>query len=108
LIADGLVVVGEAAGLVGPLTGAGIAFAIESGAAAGTAIATALTMGDPSHLQLRRYGEATRRKTALWLRAELLAQRFLANPERVDRFFSAIEPLPPTGALGARLLLHLG
>jgi menaquinone-9 beta-reductase len=108
LVADGLVVAGEAAGLVGPLTGAGIAFALESGASAGTAIAAALAFGDLSRGRLRSYSEAMRRKTAPWLRAELLAQRFLSDSERADRFFSAIEPFPPTGALGARLLLHLG
>ncbi|MBW3631790.1 MAG: geranylgeranyl reductase family protein [Chloroflexi bacterium] len=108
LVADGLVVAGEAAGLVGPLTGAGIAFALESGAGAGTAIAAGLALGDLSRGNLRPYGEAMRRKTAPWLRAELLAQRFLSDSERADRFFGAIEPFPPTGTLGARLLLHLG
>jgi flavin-dependent dehydrogenase len=108
LVADGLVVAGEAAGLVGPLTGAGIAFALESGELAGQAIAAALANGDATQDGLAPYGRAIRRKTAPWLRAELLAQRFLANPERTDCFFAAIRPLPPTGALGARLLLHLG
>ena len=108
LVADGLVVAGEAAGLVGPLTGAGIAFALESGACAGTAIAAALASGEPSRGRLRPYSEAMRWKAAPWLRAELLAQRFLLDPEWADRFFRAIEPFPPTGALGARLLLHLG
>ena len=108
LVADGLVIAGEAAGLVGPLTGAGIAFALESGEEAGAAIATALAVGDLSRSQLRAYSVAIRRKTAPWLRTELLAQRFLSDPGRADRFFSAIRPLPPTGALGARLLLHLG
>jgi geranylgeranyl reductase family protein len=108
LVADGLVVAGEAAGLVGPLTGAGIAFALESGELAGQAIAAALANGDATQDGLAPYGRAIRRKMAPWLRAELLAQRFLANPERTDCFFAAIRPLPPTGALGARLLLHLG
>ena len=108
LVADGLVVAGEAAGLVGPLTGAGIAFALESGVGAGTAIAAALALGDLTRDRLRPYSVAVRRKTAPWLRAELLVQRFLSDSERAERFFRAIEPLPPTGALGARLLLHLG
>ena len=108
LVADGLVVVGEAAGLVGPLTGAGIAFALESGAGAGTTIAAALASGELSRSRLHPYSEAMRRKTAPWLRAELLAQRFFSDSQRTDRFFSAIAPFPPTGALGARLLLHLG
>jgi flavin-dependent dehydrogenase len=108
LVADGLVVAGEAAGLVGPLTGAGIAFALESGELAGQAIAAALANGNGTRDELAPYGLAIRRKSAPWLRAELLVQRFLSNPERTERFFAAIRPLPPTGALGARLLLQLG
>ena len=108
LIADGVVVSGEAAGLVGPLTGAGIAFALESGNEAGNAISAALALGDLSQRRLQAYSVAIRRKTAPWLRAELLAQRFLADSQRADRLFTVIKPLPPTGALGARLLLHLG
>jgi geranylgeranyl reductase family protein len=108
LVADGLLVVGEAAGLVGPLTGAGIAFALESGQCAGDVIADALTAGDTSRRQLDRYGRQMRRRTAPWLRAELLAQRFLTDPARADRFFETIRPLPMTPALGARLLLQLG
>lgn len=108
LVADGLVVAGEAAGLVGPLTGAGIAFALESGEQAGNAIAAALEAGDLSRQGLLPYGQAIRRKTAPWLRAELLSQRLLSDAQRVERFLGAIRPLPPTGALGARLLLHLG
>jgi geranylgeranyl reductase family protein len=108
LVADGLVVAGEAAGLVGPLTGAGIAFALESGEEAGMVIAASLAAGNVSRRTLRPYSVAIRRKTALWLRAELLAQRFLSDSQRADRFFTVIKPLPPTGAFGARLLLHLG
>jgi flavin-dependent dehydrogenase len=108
LVADGLLVAGEAAGLVGPLTGAGIAFALESGAMAGDVLAEALAAGDLSRDRLRPYGHAIRRRCAPWLRAELLAQRFLSDAGRAERLFAAVEPLPMTGVLGARLLLHLG
>lgn len=108
LTADGLLVAGEAAGLVGPLTGAGIAFALESGERAGWVIASALESGEATKDRLSPYGRETRRRAAPWLRAELLAQRFLADAERARRFFDVVRPLPPTGALGARLLLHLG
>lgn len=108
LTADGLLVAGEAAGLVGPLTGAGIAFALESGERAGWVIASALATGEATKDRLSPYGRETRRRAAPWLRAELLAQRFLADAERAGRFFDVVWPLPPTGALGSRLLLHLG
>jgi menaquinone-9 beta-reductase len=108
LVSDGLLVAGEAAGLVGPLTGAGIAFALESGRLAGEIAATALARGDISQEALGPYGRVVRRRLAPWLRSELLAQRFLSDPDRVRRFFDVIRPLPVTGATGARLLLHLG
>jgi len=108
LVADGAVVVGEAAGLVGPLTGAGIAFALESGARAGEVVATALTAGEPTAPTLAPYARATRRQAAPWLRAELLAQRLLSDPARLRILLDGLRPLPMTAALGARLLLHLG
>lgn len=108
LVGDGLLVAGEAAGFVGPLTGAGIAFALESGERAGQAVAAALTAGDCSRAHLREYGAAMRHKLAPWLRAELLAQRLLSDSERVDALFGAVRPLPMTSLVGAWLLLHLG
>jgi flavin-dependent dehydrogenase len=108
LVADGLLVVGEAAGLVGPLTGAGIAFALESGTLAGEVATAALAAGDTSQERLAPYGQRIRVRCAPRLRAELVAQRFLSNARRMDRLFAAIRPLPMTAPLGARLLLHLG
>jgi len=108
LVADGLVVAGEAAGLVGPLTGAGIAFALDSGAHAGRALALALESGRADAEALRPYALAIRRRFGPWLRTELWAQRLLSDPNRVRALLRATRPLPPTGTLGARLLLHLG
>ncbi len=108
LVADGAMVAGEAAALVGPLTGAGIAFALESGERAGETLAAVLAAGEPSGAALAPYGRAIRRKAAPWLRAELLAQRFLSDPARLRGLLDGVRPLPPTAALGARLLLHLG
>jgi flavin-dependent dehydrogenase len=108
LVSDGLLVAGEAAGFVGPLTGAGIALALESGSAAGRIAASGLTGGDVSRHRLDAYGRLMRRKLAPWLRAELLAQRFLSDSNHVEWFFGLVRPLPVTGVTGARLLLHLG
>jgi 2-polyprenyl-6-methoxyphenol hydroxylase-like FAD-dependent oxidoreductase len=108
LALDGLLVAGEAAALVGPLTGAGIAFALASGKAAGEAAATALSAGDVSLGALSGYERAIRRRFGLWLRAEAAAQRWLSDPVHVRRMIRVVQPLPPTGAVGARLLLHSG
>ncbi len=108
LVADGLVVAGEAAALVGPLTGAGIAFALESGARAGRTLAAALVTGEVGAAALAPYGRGVRRRFGLQLRAEWLAQRYLNDPARLRGLLDRVRPLPPTAALGARLLLHLG
>ncbi len=104
LVADGLVVAGEAASLVGPLTGAGIAFALESGSRAGEA----LENGDVSAHRLTPYRRFVSRRCLPGLRAEGIAQRWLSDPVRLQRLLRVVRPLPPTGTLGARLLLHLG
>ena len=106
--ADGLVVVGEAASLVGPLTGAGIAFALESGARAGEVLAGILPGGAASAARLQPYARYVSHHRAAWLRAEGMAQRWLADPRHLRRVVDVVRPLPPTGTLGAGLLLHLG
>lgn len=108
LAAPGLVVAGEAAGLVGPLTGAGIAFALESGSEAGRAIVTSLGSPVEAERALHAYARQRSRRTLPWLRAEYAAQRWLSNSERVGGLLGGLPYLPGSGALGARLLLHLG
>lgn len=108
LVADGLLVAGEAAALVGPLTGAGIAFALESGERAGRTAAAALVVGDVRTAALAGYARATSRRSYPWLRAEAVAQRWLSDPTHLRGLLQTVRPLPPTGAVGARLLLHLG
>lgn len=108
LIADGALVAGEAAALVGPLTGAGIAFALESGALAGERLARCLAAGDVSAAALVPYAENITRRVLPRLRCELWSQRFIGDPRRLQWVLNATRPLPPAAALGARLLLHLG
>ncbi len=108
LVADGLLVAGEAAALVGPLTGAGIAFALESGSHAGTVLARSLIAGDVRAEQLGAYGRRIARRSLPWLRAEGIAQRWLTDPVHMRMMIRAVRPLPPTATIGARLLLHLG
>ncbi len=108
LTADGLLVAGEAASLVGPLTGAGIAFALESGSHAGTVLACALTAGDVRSDALAAYPRRIARRSLPWLRAEGIAQRWLTDPAHMRKMIRTVRPLPPTATIGARLLLHLG
>lgn len=95
---DRALLVGEAAGLVNPLTGEGIDFALESGELAADFAAQALQRGDFSRRALRAYDRALRRKfqslfvAATWLRRlyinppalRLLMDRAARQPELAD------------------------
>jgi flavin-dependent dehydrogenase len=106
--ANGLLAAGEAAALVGPMTGAGIAFALESGREAGRIAALALERGDPTMSELNAYTTWLRRHPLAWLRAESRAHWLVSDPRRLARLTTVTRPLPFTATLGARLLLHLG
>lgn len=108
VVADGLLVAGESASLVGPLTGAGIAFALESGIRAGRLLAERIAANDVRATALQPYARLIERRCLPWLRAEGVSQRWLADPHHLQRLLHIVRPLPPTATLGARLLLHLG
>lgn len=108
LVGDGVLLVGEAAALVGPMTGAGIYPALQSGIWAAEAIIAALRTGDLSRHALLPYERRVRRRFLPQHHAEVWAQRLLTNPTRLRRVVDAVRPLPFTGPLGASLLLHLG
>ncbi|MGC8837347.1 MAG: geranylgeranyl reductase family protein [Anaerolineae bacterium] len=63
LVADGLLLVGDAARQVDPLTGGGIANAMEAGALAARVAAEAIAARDPSVARLQAYEEAWRKGT---------------------------------------------
>jgi flavin-dependent dehydrogenase len=89
--ADGLLAVGEAAGLVNPFTGEGIDYALESAELAAASIIDALhqDVGDRplSARALVGYSRSLRRRFgALFLLMEL-AQRYAFNPWVFDRLF---------------------
>jgi len=70
LAAGGAMVVGDAGGLVNPLTGGGIAFALVSGAIAGRVAAEAVQAGRTDRAFLRRYPRQFHRTPHhLWLTA---------------------------------------
>ena len=55
LVADGVMVVGDAGGLVNPMTGGGIAFALVSGGIAGRGAASAIAAGRTDRGFLAKY-----------------------------------------------------
>ncbi|MGI8856041.1 MAG: geranylgeranyl reductase family protein [Thermomicrobiales bacterium] len=108
LVGDGVLLVGEAAALVGPMTGAGIYPAMQSGVWAAETLIAALRTGDLSRPTLLPYERRVRRRFLPQHRAEASAQRLLTNPTRLRRVTNAVRPFPFTSPLGASLLLHLG
>ncbi len=108
LVGDGVLLVGEAAALVGPMTGAGIYPALQSGIWAAETLIATLDSGDLSRRALLPYERRVRRRFLTQHHAEAWAQRLLTNPTRLRRVTNAIRPLPFVGPLGASLLLRLG
>jgi flavin-dependent dehydrogenase len=90
------------------MTGAGIGFALASGALAGRTMAAALERGAADRVALAAYGATIRRRAAPHFRAELLAQHWLGDPNRLAPTLRAGRNVPGSSALGAWLLLHLG
>jgi geranylgeranyl reductase family protein len=82
--APGVLVVGEAVGLVNPLTGEGIALALESGQLAAEVAREALSCGDVPDDRLRRYDNILRQRYANYFEdaRELLAR--LAHPKVLE------------------------
>jgi len=108
LVGDGVLLVGEAAALVGPMTGAGIYPAMRSGVWAAETLIAALRTGDLSRRALLPYERRVHRRFLPQHRIEAWAQRLLTNPIRLRRVTDAVRPFPFTAPLGASLLLHLG
>ncbi|MDQ4044033.1 MAG: geranylgeranyl reductase family protein [Chloroflexota bacterium] len=108
LVAAGLLVAGESAGFVGPMTGAGIAFALESGMKAGEIASAALARGNTSANALNPYARWAVRHPLAWLKVEERAHWLISDPARLRRVVRVTRPLPVTPAIGAKLLLNLG
>jgi flavin-dependent dehydrogenase len=81
-----ILVAGDAAGLVNPLTGEGIAAALESGQLAATHALSALETGDFSACALASYGRALRARFL----ADQRAARFLRLALFVPRLFNRV------------------
>ncbi len=82
--ASGVLVVGEAAGLVDPVTGEGIGMALESGQLAAEVASEALRAGDLSGDRLRRYDDVLRDRYASYFEdtRELMVR--LAHPKVLE------------------------
>jgi flavin-dependent dehydrogenase len=114
-VADNVLVVGEAANLVNPLTGEGIAAALRSGHMAAEHARTALETDRTDGVALRSYERDLRRAFGADHRAADILRAVMAHPgvvnrvvrrARDDREFGVQIGLGILGVTGPRRLLH--
>ncbi len=96
-VVEDLLMVGDAAGLIAPLAGDGIAMALQSGRLAAE-YCGAYLRGEWSASQLRRrYAAAWRREFGSRLRLGRLLQAFMLRPRLFGLALGTIAALPPLG-----------
>lgn len=108
LVFDGALLAGDAASLVSPLSGSGIAAALHSGRLAGTCALQALARGDASTTGLQGYAGAVRDAFSLRYRLERAGQRLVASPGRLNVLARYGGHAPYAQAVAADLLFNLG
>ncbi|PIQ84219.1 MAG: hypothetical protein COV75_03320 [Candidatus Omnitrophica bacterium CG11_big_fil_rev_8_21_14_0_20_63_9] len=94
---DRALLIGDAAGLVDPLTGEGIGNAIVSGQLAAAEGAEALRAGDLSASRLRRYDRQVHRRLGPELQLAALGVRLLQAPWLVDGLIALADSQPWMG-----------
>lgn len=87
---DRVLLVGDAASLINPLTGEGIEFALESGQIAAEVIIDALGRGDVSAGALQIYENRWKKAFGPTMRVNNRLQWFFKFPRMVDRIFKAV------------------
>jgi digeranylgeranylglycerophospholipid reductase len=108
-VADGLVLVGDAAWHVNPLTGGGILYAIQAGEIAGEVIATALQEHDVSKARLTEYDTRWRKAFGKRLDTGLKAKEFLfkLSDEDLNTLAHSLQGIPIRELSTKALLLEL-
>ncbi len=89
-----VLVAGEAAGLVNPLSGEGIAYALESGEMAATHARRALESGDFSEAALSTYGRALRRRYGADHQVARFLRIFFKHPWLLNRLVRRMQQDP--------------
>lgn len=108
LAAPGAMLVGDAACLVGPLTGAGIYPAMRSGLLAAETALRALAQGDYTLNTLSQYEKRVRREFRWRLKAEEAAQRWLRDPRHMNGLLNKLPHIPFSNVAATNLLFNLG
>lgn len=108
LATTGAMLVGDAACLVGPLTGAGIYPAMRSGLLAAETGLNALAKASFEAAVLATYAEKVRREFRWRLQAEQTAQKWLRDPNHLDKLLRSLRFIPFSSQLTTNLLFNLG
>ena len=93
-VSDRVLLVGEAAGLVNPLTGDGIDFALESGRLAASHLAAALARGDLSRAGLSSYDARLRERFGSLFSFSRTLQKTLLSPSLLNTLVYLAERRP--------------
>ncbi len=93
-IGNGFLLVGEALGLVNPVTGEGIDLAMESAELAAESIDAALARGDTTARGLRPYERALHARYASFFRGVHLLLRLATSPRAIDRLIRQAQRRP--------------
>ncbi len=104
-LADRLLVVGEAAGLVNPFTGEGIDYALESGRMAAQALLDAFQSGDIGRSSLGCYERSLRRRFQMLFRLTYLMRQLYMTPALLDPLIRACAAWPDMARLLISVLL---
>lgn len=108
LATSGAMLVGDAACLVGPLTGAGIYPAMRSGMLAAQTSLAALEKADFSQEMLNGYARKVQREFRWRLQTEQAAQKWLRDPNHLDKLLRSLRFVPFSNQLTTNLLFNLG
>jgi flavin-dependent dehydrogenase len=105
-VGDGYLVVGEALGLVNPVTGEGIDLALESAEIAAEAIHAALARGEVSARGLRLYERALHARYASFFRGVHLLRRLATGPRAMNILIRQAQHRPRLAATIAGINLE--
>lgn len=109
LVTDNMIVVGDAAGQVNPLTGGGIISAMQAGLYAGEVAAAAIKQGDYSENNLKKYQDRCEESINIKFKRDLKVKDYLLSlsDEELDSIAEAFQDIEMDNINTAELIKNL-
>lgn len=109
LVTDNMIVVGDAAGQVNPLTGGGIISAMQAGLYAGEVAAAAIKQGDYSENNLKKYQDRCEESINIKFKRDLKVKDYLLSlsDEELDSIAEAFQDIEMENINTAELIKNL-